>query len=175
MPANNSVRPSPIAGRWYEGDPIRLAEGIDQFLADAKLPVLDGEIAGLIAPHAGHVYSGETAGYTFAAVKGKSYPLVVILSPLHTYHFTSFLTTSHSAYRTPLGDINVDEEMVAALEERLNAEGIALTHIAYDQEHSLEIELPFLQRALDRGFQAVAIDGAEQRSRGTGMPRECPS
>ncbi len=157
MPVNNSVRPSPIAGRWYEGDPIRLAEGIDQFLAGATLPALDGEVVGVIAPHAGHVYSGETAGYAFAAVNGKSYPLVAILSPLHTYHFTSFLTTAHSAYRTPLGDIKVDEEMVAALEADLQAKGVALTHIAYDQEHSLEIELPFLQRALIGEFKLLPV------------------
>ncbi len=157
MPTIDSVRPSPIAGRWYEGDPTRLAVEIEQYLAGANLPLLDGEVVGLIAPHAGHIYSGETAGYAFVAVKGKSIPLVAVLSPLHAYHFAPFLITAHSAYRTPLGDINVDEEMVAALDERLNAEGIALTHIAYDQEHSLEIELPFLQRALDGDFKLLPL------------------
>jgi hypothetical protein len=157
MSTISTVRPSPIAGRWYEGDPTRLAEEIDRYLAGAKLPILDGEVVGVIAPHAGHVYSGETAGYAFAAVKGKSYPLIAILSPLHSYHFTSFLTTAHSVYRTPLGDINVDEKMVGELEERLLANGTALTHIAYDQEHSLEIELPFLQRALTGDFNLLPL------------------
>ncbi len=157
MPSINSVRPSPIAGRWYEGDPTRLAVEIDQYLAGAKLPALVGEVVGVVAPHAGHIYSGETAGYAFSAVKGKSYPLVAILSPLHSYHFTSFLTTAHSAYRTPLGDIYVDEEMVGDLEERLHGKGTVLTHIAYDQEHSLEIELPFLQRALVGDFKLLPL------------------
>jgi len=157
MPEISTARPSPIAGRWYEGDPVRLAEEIDRYLAGAKLPVLDGEVVGVIAPHAGHIYSGETAGYAFSAVKGKSLPLVAVLSPLHSYHFTSFLTTAHSAYRTPLGDIEVDEEMVGALEGGLHAKGIELTHLAYDQEHSLEIELPFLQRALDGDFKLLPL------------------
>jgi hypothetical protein len=157
MSTISKARPSPLAGRWYEGDPIRLAEEIDRFLAGAKLPVLDGEVVGVMAPHAGHIYSGETAGYAFSAVKGKSYPLVAVLSPLHSYHFTSFLTTAHAAYRTPLGDIDVDEEMVAALGHRLHSKGTELTHIAYDQEHSLEIELPFLQRALEGEFKLLPL------------------
>jgi hypothetical protein len=157
MPANNSVRPSPIAGRWYEGDPNRLAAKIDEFLVAARLPELEGEVMGVIAPHAGHIYSGETAGYAFSTVKGKSYPLVAILSPLHSYHFTSFLTTAHSTYRTPLGDIKVDEEMVATLEADLQTKGVALTHLAYDQEHSLEIELPFLQRAIAGDFKLLPV------------------
>jgi MEMO1 family protein len=157
MTAISNVRPSPIAGRWYEGDPKRLAAIIDNYLSAAKLPPLEGDVVGVIAPHAGHIYSGDTAGYAFAAVKGRSYPLVGILSPLHNFHPSPLLTTSHSAYRTPLGDMEVDTGVLSSLEEGLGKQGILLSRIANDQEHSLEIELPFLQRALVGRFKLLPL------------------
>jgi MEMO1 family protein len=157
MTAISDVRPSPIAGRWYEGDPKRLAAKIDTFISNAKLPLLEGDVVGVIAPHAGHIYSGETAGYAFAAVKGRSFPLVAIFSPLHNFHPSPLLTTAHSAYRTPLGDMKVDVEVLARLDKGLAEHGISLSRIAYDQEHSLEIELPFLQRALAGEFQLLPV------------------
>jgi len=153
----SNIRPSPIAGRWYEGDPQRLAEGVDAYLTKAKLPELAGEVVGVIAPHAGHIYSGETAGYAFSAVKGKTYPIVAIFSPLHNFHPAPILTTAHSAYRTPLGDMEVEENILAELEEKLQPHGVSLGRIANDQEHSLEIELPFLQRALVGEFKLLPL------------------
>ncbi len=157
MSTINSVRPSPIAGRWYEGDPKRLAEEIDRYLSNAKLPALGGEVVGLIAPHAGHIYSGETAGHAFSAVKDKSYPVVAVLSPLHDFHSASVLTTAHTAYRTPLGDMEVAAELLETLENKLKPQGITLNRIANDQEHSLEIELPFLQRSLVGDFKLLPL------------------
>ena len=63
------VRPSPIAGTWYEGNKETLARVVDNFLNNAQLPALDGEVIGVIAPHAGHQYSGAVAGYAFAVIK----------------------------------------------------------------------------------------------------------
>lgn len=157
MAAISDIRPSPIAGRWYEGDPKKLAAEIDRYLSGAKLPRLDGKVVGVIAPHAGHVFSGQTAGYAFAAVKGKSFHVVAVLSPLHNFHFAPLLTTAHSAYQTPLGEVPVDKELVSLLEEKLETREIPLSRIAYDQEHSLEIELPFLQRALEGKFKLLPL------------------
>jgi hypothetical protein len=157
MTTFSNIRPSPIAGRWYEGDPQRLAEGIDVYISKAKLPELAGEVVGVIAPHAGHIYSGETAGYAFAAVKGKNYPIVAIFSPLHNFHPAPILTTAHSAYRTPLGDMDVNDDLLTVLEEKLQPQGLSLGRIANDQEHSLEIELPFLQRALVGEFKLMPL------------------
>jgi AmmeMemoRadiSam system protein B len=81
----NSVRPSPIAGTWYEANPKTLAANIDSYLNEAQLPELNGEVIGVIAPHAGYFYSGHVAGYAFAALRGLKPDLVVILSPYHNY------------------------------------------------------------------------------------------
>jgi AmmeMemoRadiSam system protein B len=152
------VRPSALAGTWYEGDPRTLARSVDQYLDQAELPELPGEVVAVIAPHAGHVYSGPVAGYAFAAVRGASPDLVAVLSPIHRDYYDPILTTAHMAYSTPLGQIAVDDESVAMLDAHL--QGIldyGLTRVANDKEHSLEIELPFLQRALAGDFKLLPV------------------
>jgi AmmeMemoRadiSam system protein B len=142
-------RPSPIAGTWYSKDPVVLAGTIDAYLSGAVLPELPGEVVALVAPHAGHRYSGRTAGHAFRCVLGKTYDLVVVISPLHGYHPDFYLTTAHPAYTTPLGEMLVDWETLSGLSELLSEDGgPGITSLARDTEHSLEIELPFLQRAL---------------------------
>jgi len=152
------VRPSPIAGSWYEGNPKTLAHIVDQYLDQAELPDLPGELVAVIAPHAGHKYSGPVAGCAFAAVRGRSYDLVAVLSPMHQPYSEGLLTTAHAAYGTPLGEVPVDQKAVADLDARLRPVlGEGLAPVAYDQEHSLEIELPFLQRALAAEFKLLPV------------------
>ena len=152
------VRPSPIAGRWYEGDPEVLARTVDQYLDDAKLPELNGEVIAVIAPHAGHQYSGAVAGYAFAALRGQSPNLVAVVAPMHQPYFEPLLTTAHDAYATPLGTIPVDKEVLHELDEILKSElKFGLSPVPRDPEHSLEIELPFLQRALSSQWKLLPV------------------
>jgi AmmeMemoRadiSam system protein B len=148
------IRPSPIAGTWYEGNPKLLSSKIDQYLANASLPELSGEVIAIIAPHAGHQYSGQVAAYAFAALRGLNPELVVILSPYHALSQFPLLTTKHQAYSTPLGNIEVDRSALTELGTRLD---IPITPIANDPEHSLEIELPFLQRVLKHEFKLLPV------------------
>ncbi len=158
MPAVSELRPSPIAGTWYPGDPQRLANQVDAYLDDARLPQLEGEVIAVIAPHAGYVYSGRTAGYAFASVRGKEYSRVVLLSPMHGYHPAPFITSAHNGYQTPLGPVMIDFEALSALDEELDARGLpGLDPVMRDKEHSVEIELPFLQRALAGDFRLIPI------------------
>jgi AmmeMemoRadiSam system protein B len=152
------VRPSPIAGRWYEGDPSRLAQQIDAFLQKAHIPALEGEVIALIAPHAGHIYSGLTAAHAFKAVMGQERELVAVISPLHGFHPAVALTSAHQAYGTPLGTVWIDQPALERLNASLRARaGWELTRLERDQEHSLEIELPFLQRALKGEFKLLPV------------------
>jgi hypothetical protein len=157
MNAIPEVRPSPIAGTWYSADPDQLGQQIDEYLHAARLPELPGEVLALIAPHAGYRYSGRTAGYAYAAVAGQSRDLVVVVSPLHAAYPASLITTQHLAYRTPLGPVWIDQDALNSLEETLMTDGMALTPVANDREHSLEIQLPFLQRALQADFQLLPL------------------
>jgi MEMO1 family protein len=155
---NLNLRPSPIAGLWYEGDPKVLARTVDGYLDSAQLPKLDGEVIAVVAPHAGHRYSGPVAGYAFAALRDRKPDLVAILSPFHNYQNEPFLTSGHDAYATPFGPVTIDQTCVVALDTALKTElGYGLTRISNDSEHSLEIELPFLQRVLEPNWKLLPI------------------
>ena len=152
------VRPSPIAGTWYAGEPRALAEQVDAFLDAATPADLAGEVIAVIAPHAGYRYSGAVAGCAFAPLRGRKPRLAAVISPMHHAYAEPLLTTSHSAYSTPLGEVSVDRSMLAKLDGELRAQlGFGLTPIGHDPEHSLEIELPFLQRALASAFTLLPV------------------
>ncbi|MEY2818746.1 MAG: hypothetical protein RL275_2209 [Chloroflexota bacterium] len=148
------LRPSPIAGTWYPANPKSLSASIDEYLINVNLPKIHGQVIGVIAPHAGYRYSGAVAAYAFATLRGLTPDLVVVLSPFHNYHSHPLLTTKHQAYSTPLGTIEVDQTALSELQNHLN---IPITPISNDKEHSLEIELPFLQRVLKNDFKLLPI------------------
>jgi AmmeMemoRadiSam system protein B len=152
------IRPSPIAGRWYPGDSSQLAKSVDGYVKAAQLPDFQGKVVGIIVPHAGHVYSGPVAGYAFKAIRDLHPDLVVVVSPMHQPYAQPILTSAHQAYQTPLGEIIIDQEVVSKLDDYLQAElGFGLTPVRNDQEHSLEIELPFLQQVLSSEFRLLPV------------------
>jgi len=152
------IRPSPLAGRWYDSDPAALARSVDGYLDGAQLPELDGEVIAVIAPHAGHTYSGLVAGYAFAALRGRSPDLVAVVAPMHHPYDELLITTAHDAYSTPLGEIPVDKDALRELDGLLRSElHFGLSPVENDPEHSLEIELPFLQRALTSSWELLPV------------------
>lgn len=158
MQITPNLRPSPIAGTWYEGRPEVLKRKIDAYMNDAKLPELSGDVIAVIAPHAGHRYSGAVAGYAFAALRHQRPDLVAVIAPMHHPYAQPLITSSHEAYSTPLGAIPIDKQAVSELDAALQADlGIGLSAIPRDPEHSLEIELPFLQRALASDFKLLPV------------------
>lgn len=160
------IRPSPIAGQWYTADPRRLATQVNRYMDEAQLPDLGGEVVAVMAPHAGHIYSGPVAGYAFAALRGLVPDVVIIASPMHYLYYEPLLTSAHAAYATPLGTIPVHQDALKALDGRLQEDlGFGLSLVAHDQEHSLEIELPFLQQALGKPFSLVPIMVRDQSTR----------
>lgn len=158
MKANLQERPSPIAGQWYSDDPRRLASEIDGYLQAAKFTPILGQVIAIMAPHAGHRYSGPVAAYSFAAVRNLNPDLVAVISPMHYPYSERLLTSAHTAYRTPLGSIPVDKESVTELDQALRKSlAFGLTPVANDPEHSLEIELPFLQRIFEHPFRLLPV------------------
>ena len=167
-----TVRPSPIAGTWYSDNPRQLRDTVDGYLEKADIPSLPGEVVALVAPHAGYRYSGTVAGHAFKTVKGKSFPHVIVISPMHQYHHQPILTSAHRAYQTPLGEVPLADEMISKISNRLRQKiDQPLSPVANDQEHSLEIELPFLQQALQGRFELIPImlrDQSRQVARALG-------
>lgn len=158
MQSTFDLRPSPIAGTWYEGRPEILQRNIDNYLDRAKLPELTGEVIAVIAPHAGHRYSGAVAGYAFATLRNQRPDLVAVIAPMHHPYREPLITSSHDAYVTPLGNIPIDKSAIDELNAILKADiGFGLSAVPRDPEHSLEIELPFLQRALASDFKLLPV------------------
>jgi AmmeMemoRadiSam system protein B len=159
------VRPSPIAGTWYPGNPQALARSVDQQLDAAGPPRFSGRAMGLIVPHAGHRYSGGVAGTAFACLRSQHPEVVGVISPFHQLHPASLLTSGHRAYATPLGQVPIDTGGLAALNAELKRQQLpSLTPVLYDHEHALEIELPFLQRVLEDPFELLPIMMRDQSS-----------
>lgn len=158
MSTITDIRPSPLAGRWYPSNPKKLIDSIDGYIQSARIPELDGEVIALISPHAGHRYSGQVAGYGFAAIKDLQLDLVIILSPYHAFHDKDILSTAHQAYQTPLGVIPVDQDSLQYIEQKLTEKtGVKLTRVRNDEEHAIEILLPFFQRALSSPFRLLPL------------------
>src|SRR5512133_1055633 len=125
MKSINPVRPSPIAGRWYSSNPVQLREEIEGYLNSASLPELKWDLVGLIAPHAGYFYSGVTAGYAYRAVMGMQFDLCVVVSPLHDYLPYPLLSSAHDSYATPLGNVEIDQDLLKTFNQCLLDASIA--------------------------------------------------
>lgn len=149
------LRPSPIAGRWYPGQATQLVASVDENLHAAPSAPPDGPVLGLIAPHAGHLYSGSVAGQAFKTIQGARFEVVAILGPSHFHADGPLLTSGHAAYHTPLGEVPVAQALATQL--RATLAPIPFVAIRNDREHAIEIELPFLQRALADEFQLLPI------------------
>ena len=137
------VRQSIIAGQWYPGNARQLERTISGYFEGVDHVELKGELVGLISPHAGYMYSGQTAAYAYDQVRDKSFDVVVVISPVHSIPVGRFAITSADAYETPLGLAPLDKALIEELGRH-----VSINRVGYDGEHSLEIQLPFLQVAL---------------------------
>ena len=147
----SQVRPSDIAGTWYPGGPEELRSTIERYLAGVEHKELEGELVGLIAPHAGYVYSGQVAAHAYKQLEGRDFDLVALISPIHRMYMGAYTVTTYRYYETPLGLVPVATDVVDRLGEDLR-----LVRVQRDAEHSLEIQLPFLQYLLGE-FRLVPV------------------
>lgn len=149
-----TIRPPAVAGSFYPAKPVVLSETVDRLLAAASPPHRRFPAAAVIAPHAGYVYSGAVAASAFRGWQGAAPRRVVVIGPAHYVPFRGIAVPGHTAFRTPLGEIAVDREAVAAVSRLPAVVGADRPHAP---EHALEVELPFLQRTLPHGFLLVPL------------------
>jgi AmmeMemoRadiSam system protein B/AmmeMemoRadiSam system protein A len=148
------VRQPAVAGQFYNGDSAALAAEVDAMLAAAQGPAPAGEVVAIQVPHAGHVYSGPTAAHAFELLRGRESLTVVMIGPSHHTRIDRAAVFARGAWRTPLGDVPVDVEVAARL---LSADSFCVDQPqAHAAEHSLEVQLPFLQRVL-HDFKIVPV------------------
>ncbi|MBM4332771.1 MAG: AmmeMemoRadiSam system protein B [Deltaproteobacteria bacterium] len=156
------VRRPAVAGTFYPGDAKTLSRQVREFLARATKEEADGEIIALVSPHAGYVYSGQVAAYAFKMVEGMKFDAVVVVAPSHRAHFQGASVYDRGEYETPLGLLPVEKEIGRKLIEASDL--ISFFPQAHSQEHSLEVQLPFLQEAIGK-FNLVPIVLGDQSYR----------
>jgi AmmeMemoRadiSam system protein B len=148
-------RPPAVSGTFYPGDPAELAAAVDSYLDAAGPPEPGPPPKALIVPHAGYVYSGPIAASAYATLREHSATLerVVLAGPAHRVPVRSIATSGADSFRTPLGEVPLDR---AAVEEIVRLPQVEILDRAHAPEHSLEVQLPFLQRLLE-AFRLVPL------------------
>ena len=147
------VRPAAKAGTWYTADPNALRKEIEGYFAKAPKAALPGPPVGVVAPHAGYKFSGKCAGAVYAKLRGRDIRRVIVLAPTHHVGFRGGSIAGVDFYETPLGRIPLDRKACDAVLKSPLVRSIAAVH---RNEHSLELQLPFLQVALKK-FKLVPI------------------
>ena len=143
-----------VAGTWYPGTASELRKQVEEYLSRVPERDSQGQTVAIISPHAGYIYSGQVAAHSFKAVQGQKFDSVIVIGPSHYVPFRGVATYDCAGFRTPLGVIPLDSELIAALVKRESR--IKDLPGVFRQEHSLEAELPFLQVVLP-GFKLVPL------------------
>ncbi len=156
--AKPEVRPPAVAGHFYPASPKELREEVSSFLTPSA-PKTD--CLGCIMPHAGYTYSGAVAGATASRLKPKD--VIFLVGPNHTGYGTPFSVMASGAWETPLGRVPVNGQLAECLVS--SSDIFAADATAHLMEHSLEVELPFLQEAMD-DFSIVPLTIASDREAG---------
>jgi AmmeMemoRadiSam system protein B/AmmeMemoRadiSam system protein A len=154
------VRSPVVAGMFYPGNAETLTQDVDAYLDAAETAPVEGVPIAIIAPHAGYVYSGGVAARAYVHVRGVHYDTVIVVAPSHRVAFGLASVFGGSGYATPLGVVRVDRELADAIAG--DSDALKYVPRAHSDEHSLEVQVPFLQRTLG-DFSIVPIVMGDQR------------
>jgi len=150
------MREPSVSGTFYPDDPVKLRRDLERYLG--SIPASESSTAPVraaVVPHAGYPYSGSVAAGAFQLLRGAIYDLVLLLGPSHRFWFDGVSVAPFSSYKTPLGNLQVERKAV----EGLLATGAPFVSIqdAHFLEHSLEVQLPWLQHLLQPGFSILPL------------------
>lgn len=162
LAAAGQVRQAILAGAWYQKDPEALRREVTGFIKAVPVHERAGRLVALISPHAGYRFSGQVAAHAYQLLANRKYDTVVVVGPSHHHRFEGVSVYDSGDFRTPLGDIPLDRDIIREIMEKDPM--IRYVPEAHSKEHSIEIQLPFLQTVLP-GFRLVPLVMGEQ-----GMP-----
>ncbi len=162
------IRKPAVASMFYPDDTINLKRMINNYLSNVPSAIPEffkknaiDNLLGVIAPHAGYIYSGQVAAYSYSLLKQKEYDTIILIGPSHFTSFEGFALPFYKAFETPLGKISLEQELLNSLVKKSGGlfDFINTAHI---KEHSLEVQLPFLQSVLSNDFKIVPVLMGEQ-------------
>ena len=148
------MRKAAVAGMFYENNPEILNKEIKEYLKKATPEKVQGDVIALISPHAGYTFSGQAAAFGYKLLDGKKIKKVIVIAPSHSVGFRGASIPDTDSYETPLGLVTLDRKSCDILLERKLFSSIARAH---SHEHSIEVQLPFLQVVLESNFKLVPI------------------
>ena len=144
-----------VAGSFYPADKNKLKDMLKSLFDSVEFNSDIKDIRGIIAPHAGYYYSGSTAAKAYKQLEKREYDTVIIIGPSHHTFFDGFSVSSFDYFKTPLGKLALDKDLISAMAD------FAKYDITFDiphvQEHSVEVQLPYLQYIMGNDFKIVPI------------------
>ncbi len=152
--AKERIRKPAVAGSFYPKGQEELRKTVDTYMLNVKQKQITGRILGLISPHAGYVFSGQGAAYSYRQIKDRDYDTVIIIGPSHRVYLKGASVGKWDAYATPLGKVTVNKEIVNDLLSM--GDPFHFVEEAHIREHSVETQIPFLQRVL-KNFDIVPV------------------
>jgi len=155
MVTDTRIRPPAVAGMFYPAEPVQLQNQIDHFLNEDSYEDI-GVPKALIVPHAGYVYSGSVAAYAFRSIRQYRHVIrkVILLGPAHRVPLLGMAAPDVDAFQTPLGNIKLDTKTIHQLEQQFPQ--VKISDLPHEDEHALEVQLPFLQTVL-AGFRLIPL------------------
>lgn len=139
------IRQPAMAGKFYPRSQKELSDTVDKYLSQAEVESIEGKTVALISPHAGYVFSAPVAAYAYKQIEGQSFDTVVLIGPSHRYPFQGMAVYDGEAFSTPLDEVKVDTKLASKLTDDELFSALPEAHLS---EHSLEVQLPFLQKVL---------------------------
>jgi len=153
------IRRAAVAGMFYPENQTTLKKVIGEFYSRATLPQTYRNVKGLVVPHAGYIYSGQTAAYGFKTLDEKNIKTVIVLSPSHHEYFPGVCVYDGDGYETPFGIVPVNKEKAELLVT--DSKILFMGKSGHQEEHAIEVNLPFLQMLLPR-FDFVPVVMGDQ-------------
>jgi MEMO1 family protein len=150
----NITRRPFVSGRFYSQDKNSLEAEIDNYISlgeknDKK------KIKAMIVPHASYYYSGKTAGTAYGLISNSEYKRVFIIGDSHSLHFTGIAGASYNLWETPLGRVEVDKDFLDKMKS--NIDFFSFNNEAHDEDHIIEVQIPFLQKTIKNDFKIVPL------------------
>ena len=148
-----SIREPAVSGQFYPSNAEKLESGILQYLSQVNKTEKPGKIRALISPHAGYIYSAPVAAYGYGMLEDETFSTVIILGTSHHVYLEGAALDNVSDFKTPLGLVPVSDKAGNLSKEQ----HFSVNHLAHEKEHSLEVQLPFLQKVLRNNFTILPI------------------
>ncbi|MCM8820101.1 MAG: AmmeMemoRadiSam system protein B, partial [Candidatus Omnitrophica bacterium] len=136
-----------FCGSFYPKTQENLNSIIDDFFKDVLVEKIDGQILGIVSPHAGYIYSGKVAAYSYKILENEKFEAVILLGPTHRYYFEGIAIYREGFLKVPLGALEVDKTLA---EEFSELKFVNFNKNCFNGEHSLEVQLPFILKTLGK-------------------------